>query len=81
MALHKQDENLCLTAGPDMFFMRVGRDAAVRTAILPASTRALQEMCSKGGLKAMSDVPLHIAAPAVGVIFRAVRAIIPMGST
>jgi hypothetical protein len=70
----------CMAAGPDMFFMRVGRDAAVRTAVLPASTRALQELCSRGGLKALADVPLHVAAPTVGCVFRAVSAIIPMRS-
>jgi hypothetical protein len=69
-----------MAAGPDMFFMRVGRDAAVKTAVLPASTRALQELCSRGGFKAVADVPLHIAAPTLGCVVRAVSALIPVRS-
>jgi hypothetical protein len=65
--------------GPDMFFMRVGRDAAINTTLLPVATRSLQGAASASGWKAVADVPLHIAAPAVGAVFRAVKALLPVG--
>lgn len=65
--------------GPDMFFARVGRDAAIQTAVLPVATRGLQGAASASGMTAIADVPLHIAAPIVGSLFKAVRALIPVG--
>jgi hypothetical protein len=62
-----------------MFFARVGRNAAFHTAALPVATRGLQVGARSAGLSTLADVPLHIAAPAVGAIFRAVRAVLPFG--
>eukprot|EP00892_Ulva_mutabilis_P003518 jgi/Ulvmu1/1538/UM011_0268.1 len=65
--------------GPDMFFARVGRDAAVHTAIIPVATRGLQGVASASGMSSLANVPLHIAAPVVGSLFRAARALVPLG--
>jgi hypothetical protein len=69
----------CHCAGPDLFFSRVGKDAAVRTAVLPMATKSLQAAAGAAGLAPLAAVPLHVAAPAVGAIFRAVRALLPLG--
>lgn len=67
-----------MKSGPDMFFARVGKDALVKTALLPAVTMGLKQASSKApGLEGMKDVPLAVFAPAVGVVFQAVRALIP----
>ena len=62
-----------------MFFARVGRDAAIQTAVLPVATKGLQSAASASGLGTIANLPLHIAAPAVGSIFKALRALMPVG--
>jgi hypothetical protein len=68
-----------MKTGPDMFFARVGKDAAIRTALLPVATRGLQGAAGASGWKAIADVPLHIAAPMVGAVAGAVKALLPFG--
>lgn len=70
---------LQVKSGPDMFFARVGRDAAVNTAVLPVATKGLQGVAGASGWTAVSNLPLHVAAPMVGSIFGAVRALLPFG--
>lgn len=67
-----------MKSGPDMFFARVGKDAIVKTALLPTLTMGIKQASSKTpGLEPIKDVPLAVLAPAVGVVFQAVRALIP----
>lgn len=65
--------------GPDMFFARVGRDAAVQAAVLPVATRGLQAAARASGFAGAANIPLHFAAPAVGSMLKAVRALVPLG--
>lgn len=68
-----------MSTGPDMFFARVGKDAVVKTALLPALTVGIKKGSSGvPGLQSMQDVPLAVLAPAVGVVFNAVKALIPV---
>lgn len=62
-----------------MFFARVGRDAAVRTTMLPMVTKGIQQLAATSGYGQLKNVPLHIAAPAVGTLWRSVRALLPAG--
>jgi hypothetical protein len=67
-----------MKSGPDMFFARLGKDAVIKTALLPTVTMGLKQAGSKTpGLEGIKDVPLAVMAPAVGVVFQAVRALIP----
>lgn len=66
-------------SGPDMFFARVGKDTAVNTALLPVATKSIQAGAGAAGFGAFSQVPLHVAAPVVGAMFKAVRALLPIG--
>lgn len=62
-----------------MFFARVGKDAILKTALLPAVTVGVKKASAEvPGLDAMKDVPLAVLAPALGVAFNAVRALIPV---
>lgn len=62
-----------------MFFARVGKDAVVKTALLPALTVGLKKGTAElPGLQGMQSVPLAVLAPAVGVVFNAVKALIPV---
>lgn len=62
-----------------MFFARVGKDAILKTALLPAVTMGVKKASSEvPGLDAVKDVPLAVLAPALGVAFNAVRALIPV---
>jgi hypothetical protein len=68
-----------VSAGPDMFFARVGKDAVLKTALLPAVTMGVKKASAEvPGLDAVKDVPLAVLAPALGVAFNAVRALIPV---
>ena len=62
-----------------MFFARVGKDAAVNAAFLPFATKSLQAGAGAAGWGKLAQAPLHVAAPAVGSLFKAVRAIVPIG--
>lgn len=65
--------------GPDMFFARVGKDAVIKTALLPAMTVGVKKASSEvPGLEGVKDVPLAVLAPALGVAFNAVKALIPV---
>jgi hypothetical protein len=66
-------------SGPDMFFARVGRDAAINTAVLPFATKGLQEVAGASGWTMISNLPLHVAAPMAGSLFGAIRALLPIG--
>jgi hypothetical protein len=62
-----------------MFFARVGKDAVLKTALLPAVTMGVKNASgSVPGLEAVKDVPLAVLAPALGVTFNAIRALIPV---
>jgi hypothetical protein len=62
-----------------MFFARVGKDAVVKTALLPAVSLGVKNMGSSvAGLEGIKDVPLAVLAPALGVAFNAVKALIPV---
>ncbi|EIE19030.1 hypothetical protein COCSUDRAFT_67940 [Coccomyxa subellipsoidea C-169] len=63
-------------SGPDTFFARVGKEAMIRTTIVPGAAHLIQRYCG-GLLGPVGNAPLHIFAPAVGVIFGAVRGLIP----
>eukprot|EP00775_Hariotina_reticulata_P012732 gene12732-12862_t len=66
-------------AGPDVFFARVGKDAMVKTALLPAVTMGLKSGAGRvPGMEGVKDLPLAVLAPAVGVVFSAVRALVPV---
>ncbi|CAL8464704.1 g4239 [Coccomyxa elongata] len=65
-------------SGPDTFFARVGKEAAIRTAIVPGAAHLIQKLCAAtGALGPVANAPLHIFAPAVGVVFGAIRGLIP----
>eukprot|EP00882_Tetradesmus_deserticola_P007172 GHRQ01007551.1.p1 GENE.GHRQ01007551.1~~GHRQ01007551.1.p1 ORF type:complete len:155 (+),score=53.73 GHRQ01007551.1:275-739(+) len=67
-----------MSTGPDMFFARVGKDAVVKTALLPALTMGVKRAAAgMPGLEGIKDVPLAVLAPAIGVAFNAVRALVP----
>eukprot|EP00879_Flechtneria_rotunda_P025098 GHRR01026651.1.p1 GENE.GHRR01026651.1~~GHRR01026651.1.p1 ORF type:complete len:106 (-),score=29.42 GHRR01026651.1:147-464(-) len=71
-------ECYCMPAGPDTFFARVGKDALIKTALLPALTIGIKSAGSQmPGLQSVKDVSLAVLAPAVGVVFKAVRALAP----
>lgn len=78
---HKEFERFAkslMKSGPDVFFARVGKDALVKTAILPAITMGIKNAGgSLPGLERVKDVPLAVLAPALGVAFNAVKALIP----
>ena len=62
-----------------MFFARVGKDAVLKTALLPAVSVGVKNATSQvPGLEGVKDVPLAVLAPALGVAFNAVRALIPV---
>jgi hypothetical protein len=65
--------------GPDMFFRRVSRDAAVNTVFLPYMTNQLKRSAKSMGWEQGGNAPLAVAAPAVGIVFRAVKALLPFG--
>ncbi|KAF6260434.1 hypothetical protein COO60DRAFT_1506371 [Scenedesmus sp. NREL 46B-D3] len=67
-----------MRTGPDNFFARVGKDAVVKTALLPALTAGVKRASGRlPGLEGIKDVPLAVLAPALGVAFNAVRALLP----
>eukprot|EP00878_Enallax_costatus_P006262 GHUV01006565.1.p1 GENE.GHUV01006565.1~~GHUV01006565.1.p1 ORF type:complete len:155 (+),score=51.12 GHUV01006565.1:143-607(+) len=67
-----------MKSGPDVFFARVGKDAIVKTALLPAVTVGVKNASGRlPGLEHIRDVPLAVLAPALGVAFSAVRALLP----
>ncbi|KIY96788.1 hypothetical protein MNEG_11173 [Monoraphidium neglectum] len=61
-------------SGPDQFFARVGKDALLRTAVLPAVTVGVKN--AAGNL--FSGVPVVVLAPAIGCVVSAIKALIPM---
>lgn len=65
--------------GPDMFFSRIGKDTITKTAVLPVATRGIQMGAGAAGIGAIAGLPLHIAAPLVGGICAAFRALVPAG--
>jgi hypothetical protein len=68
-----------VVAGPDVFFARVGKDAVVKAALLPAVTKGLQTGAGRvPGMEGVKDMPLAVLAPAIGVAFSAVRALVPV---
>jgi hypothetical protein len=66
-----------MKSGPDMFFARVGKDAVVKTAMLPALSLGIKQAGGAMGLEQMKSVPLAVMAPAVGCVAKAVGALIP----
>ena len=73
------DRSAAISAGPDMFFSRVGRDAVVNTGILPLATQGLKRGFRESGWERGANTPLAILAPAVGITFRAIKALLPAG--
>uniref|UniRef100_A0A383V315 EF-hand domain-containing protein n=1 Tax=Tetradesmus obliquus TaxID=3088 RepID=A0A383V315_TETOB len=67
-----------MSTGPDMFFARVGKDAVVKTALLPALTVGVKKAGGElPGMEGLKDVPLAVLAPALGVAFNAIKALVP----
>lgn len=64
--------------GPDTFFARVGKDAVLKTALLPAVSVGVKSASKQAGLDSVNDIPLAVLAPAIGVAYNAVRALIPV---
>jgi hypothetical protein len=64
-------------SGPDAFFSRVGRQAVLRTGILPGVTYAVKRYAGEA-LK-VSGVPSVVLAPAIGTIVGAARGLLPWG--
>ncbi|GBF95782.1 hypothetical protein Rsub_08218 [Raphidocelis subcapitata] len=67
-----------MKSGPDQFFARVGKDAIVKTALLPTLSMGIKNSADQLGIAQLKDVPLAVLAPAVGCVFGAVRALIPV---
>jgi hypothetical protein len=64
---------------PDAFFSRVGKDAVLKTALLPAVSMGVKNAGQQvPGMEGVKDVPLAVLAPALGVAFNAVKALIPL---
>lgn len=51
----------------------------MNTAVLPIATKGLQGAAGASGWTAIADLPLHVAAPMVGSLFGAVKALLPIG--
>ncbi|KAK9904971.1 hypothetical protein WJX75_006685 [Coccomyxa subellipsoidea] len=65
-------------SGPDTFFARVGKEAMIRTTLVPGAAHLIQRYVGATGvLGPLANAPLHIFAPAVGVVFGAIRGLIP----
>lgn len=77
-ACSSNDADVVYTAA-DQFFTRVGKDAVFNTAVLPWATRGIQRGISNAGYERANDAPLHILSPIVGSVFRAVKAVLPIG--
>jgi len=68
-----------MKTGPDVFFARLGKQAVVTTTLLPALSMGVKNASKQvPGLESVGDVPLAVLAPALGVIFNAIRALIPV---
>eukprot|EP00877_Chromochloris_zofingiensis_P011848 jgi/Chrzof1/6917/Cz02g03100.t1 len=69
-----------LKAGPDTFFARVGKDALIKTALIPSLSLGVKRAAQAlpGLREHVGNVPLAVMAPALGVIFSAVRSLIPV---
>ena len=65
--------------GPDVFFSRIGKDALVKTAILPILATSVQGGAGALGFQRVAQLPLHVTAPFVSVVFGLFRAILPIG--
>jgi len=62
-----------------VFFARLGKQAVVTTTLLPALSMGVKKASKQvPGMESMNDVPLAVLAPALGVAFNAVRALIPV---
>jgi len=70
-----------VSTGPDAFFARIGKNAVVNVGVLPASATVLKKLATEfdiAGLAKMAGVPDVLLAPALGVIAKAVRGIVPV---
>ena len=70
-----------VSTGPDAFFVRIGKNAVVNVGVLPASATVLKKLATEfdiGGLAKMAGVPDVLLAPALGVLAKAVRGIVPV---
>jgi len=70
-----------VNTGPDAFFARIGKNAVVNVGVLPASATVLKKLATEldiAGLAKMAGVPDVLLAPALGVLAKAVRGIIPV---
>jgi hypothetical protein len=65
-------------SGPDTFFARVGKDAMLKTMLLPALAQGVKTAAPALGLGGIAGAPLAVLAPAVGCVFNAVRALVPV---
>ncbi len=61
-----------------MFFARVGKDAIVKTSVLPAVTFGVKKAASSSGLESVGNAPLAVLAPAIGCAFQAIKALMPL---
>lgn len=63
-------------SGPDVFFARVGRQAVLRTGILPGFTWGLKKIAGEVG--GLNRVPAVVLAPAIGTVVGAIRGLLPV---
>lgn len=64
---------LHLFPAPAVFFSRLGKNAVLTTAVLPALTVGVKHVASG----ALGGVPGIVLAPAIGVLAKAVRGLLP----
>lgn len=69
-------KSLCKN-GPDTFFSRVGRNALVTTAILPAVATAARSAANATGMESINKLPMVVFAPLLGNVLGAFRAFLP----
>jgi len=67
-----------MKSGPDMFFARVGKDAILKTTLLPALSVGVRNGAGWLGATQVQNMPLAVFAPALGCVIGAVRAVIPI---
>ncbi|KAK9829929.1 hypothetical protein WJX72_008696 [[Myrmecia] bisecta] len=67
-----------LHSGPDQFFARMGREALVKTAIVPGAAHLVQRACSlHPTLGPLANAPLAIFAPIFGVVVGSIKGLLP----
>jgi hypothetical protein len=60
--------------GPDVFFARIGKSAAVNAVVLPTAAVASKHLAGS----VFGGVPLAVLAPAFGIIGKSLRGLLPV---